>query len=232
VGFLKGDSGDDAQITNALQTLRQRLVKEITPVHIAGVPKMLWKTTSLYQCLMRRTIEAADGMRSAWNAGNLLTTITMARSLIEIGAIVDHLTESVKKATESRDVEALDKAVMNVGFGTKFEVFEEQKPEFQALNVLTVIDRMDKRWFRDRKPRFRSTYDFLSEFVHPNHYGILGLYSDDFPKEYRIEFGNVAKKRTMILPTLRVTLSMVRAVDIAAREIGELIPAIIDFVPK
>jgi hypothetical protein len=66
-----------------------------------ATPKMAWKITSTYQCLIRRTIDAADGMRMAWNAGNLLTAITMARSLIETGAIVRNLTDSIKKAGRS-----------------------------------------------------------------------------------------------------------------------------------
>jgi hypothetical protein len=85
MSFFKGDDGiDDGVITDALIALRKRVVKEITTEQTA----MIWKITSIYQCLIRRTIEAADGMRMAWNARNLLTAFTMGRSLIETTAIV------------------------------------------------------------------------------------------------------------------------------------------------
>jgi hypothetical protein len=236
VGFLRGDDNhDDREIGNALLSLRKRLIREITTEQTASMPKMVMKITSTYQCLMRRTIEAVDGMRAAWNVGNLLTSITMARSLIETGAIVRHLTDSIKKAAEDRDVTALDKAVMYAGFATRDKgllgKYEEFK-EFKAASVSTMIDRMDKSLFHENTPRFREAYAFLSEFVHPNHLGILGLYSNTFPREYRIEFGNVAEKRKQILPHMRVTLSMVWLVEIAAKDIGKLLSTIVEFVPK
>jgi|SRR6516225_6712860 len=96
MGFFKGDlRADDEKVVEALVTLRNRLVHEISTSEIASTPKMVWKMTSTYQCLIRRTIETADGMRSGWNTRNLLTTLTMARSLFETGATVQHLTDSI-----------------------------------------------------------------------------------------------------------------------------------------
>jgi hypothetical protein len=233
MSFFKGDKvGDDREITEALLRLRKHLISEFSTAYTANVPKMVWKSRSTYQCLIRRTLEAVDGMRSAWNAGNLLTALTMGRSLIESGAVVRRLSDSVKEATAKKDVEALDHVVMNVGFGTRYELFEGEKEEYKAQNILTVIDRMDRSLFGDKTPRLRDAYDFLSEFVHPNHLGILGLYSDDFPKEFRIEFGRTARKKEKILPHLRISLGMILLVENAASDFESLIPAISEFVPK
>lgn len=236
MAFLKGDTtGDDREITEAVLFLRKHLIAEFTTAYVASVPKMVWKTNATYQCLIRRTLDAVDGMRAAWNAGNLLTAITMARSLIEIAAIVRHLTDSIEKAIREKDVDALDKAVMSVGFGTRIEdLYEDElaKEEYKAQNILTTIDKMDKKMFQDGIPRLRKTYDFLSEFVHPNSFGILGLYSDNFAKEHRIEFGRTTRKKEAVLSSLRVTLAMVWLVKNAANDIETLIPAIADFVPK
>ena len=92
--FFKADDGrDDRDVSDALLALRKRLVKEIA----TEPPKMVWKITSTFQCLIRRTVEAADGMRMAWNIGNFLTAITMGRSLIETGAIVRNLADGSKE---------------------------------------------------------------------------------------------------------------------------------------
>lgn len=174
-------------------------------------------------------------MRAAWNTGNLLTAVTMARSLIEIGAIVRHLTDSIKTAATEKDLDAVDKAVMNVGFGMRIKDLYEGEAgsgDYKAQNILTIIDKMDKKMFQDGEPRLRKTYDFLSEFVHPNSFGILGLYSDNFAKEYRIEFGRTARKRETLLPNLRVTLGMAWLVAMEANDLDKLIPVISAFVPR
>jgi len=194
------------------------------------MPKVLWKVTAVYQALIRRTVEIADGLRTAWNAGNLVTTITMARSLIETGAIVRHLTERIKEAVEKKDVSALDEAVMQVGFATRDENFIKDGA-YKATNILTLIDRADVSMFKDKAP-FRQSYDFLSEFAHPNHGGVLSLYSDNFPDEYRIEFGNTAKKKADILPQIRVPLAVIWLMEIAAKEIDEMRLAMLEFLPK
>jgi hypothetical protein len=231
--FFKGDDGrDDGKITDALVALRKRLVKEITTEEIAATPKMVWKITSTFQCLIRRTIEAADGMRTAWNAGNLLTAITMGRSLIETGAIVRNLADGIKKAVETRDVDVLDEAVMHAGFATRDDAMLAERPEYKATNIITMVERMDKSLFGDKTPRLRGSYDFLSEFAHPNHFGILGLYSKTVASEYRVEFGNAAEKKHTILPNLRVTTSMIWLVELAAKDIDKLVPQIRTFVPK
>jgi hypothetical protein len=110
-------------------------------------------------------------------------------------------------------------------------VKEGKEEELKALNVLTAIDKMDKKMFPKKEASLRESYDFLSEFVHPNTFGIMGLYSDNFPKEYRVEFGKMGDKRERILPALRITLGMVWLVKIAASDIEKLIPAIREFCP-
>jgi hypothetical protein len=170
-------------------------------------------------------------MRSAWNAGNILTAVTMGRSLIETGAVVRRLSEGVKDATKNKDVDALDRIVMDVGFGNRMDVFDDQKEQYKAVNILTVIASMDKNLFHDKAPRLMKTYEFLSEFAHPNHFGILGLYSDNITKEYRIEFGVKAEKRERTLPNLRVTLSMVWLVEIEAKLFEKMLPTIREFCP-
>ena len=233
MGYLKGDTtGDDREINDAYVALRKRLIPQFTTEQISHTPKTVWKTLSVFQCLIRRTLEAADGMRSAWNQGNLLTATTMARSLIETGATIRHLMDSIKDATRQRDTAALDRSVMELGFAARYEGFAGDDWAHKAEKILTLIDSMDRSLFGDKKPRLRDAYDFLSEFAHPNYLGVLGLYSDNFPEEYRVEFGKRRKKKEMILPLLRVTLAMVLLAELAAVDLEALIPEITAFAPK
>jgi hypothetical protein len=232
MGFLKGDTGDDREITEAFLRLRKHCIRDLSTDYLDN-SKVVWKAKSTYQCLIRRTIDAVEGMRAAWNAGNLLTALTMGRSLIEIGAVVRRLSDSVKEATEKHDVEALDAVIMNVGFATRVEEFQGEDEEFKALNILTVIERMDRSIFKDKRSRLLSSYEFLSEFVHPNHLGILGLYSDSFVDEYRIEFGRTARKKEHVLSQLRISLGMIWLVEQAASDFEFLVlPEMLKFVPR
>jgi hypothetical protein len=43
----------------------------------------------------------------------------------------------------------------SIGFGDRFGLFSGERQEYKALNVLTVIDKMDKTVFGDKQPRFR-----------------------------------------------------------------------------
>jgi hypothetical protein len=81
---------------------------------------------------------------------------------------------------------------MQVGFATRDENLILEGA-YKAINISTLIDRADASMFKG-KPPFRNSYDFLAEFAHPNHGGVLSLYSDNYPDQYRVEFGNTIKK--------------------------------------
>jgi hypothetical protein len=76
----------------------------------------------------------------------------MGRSLIETGATVRHFIDSIKEPTQQKDVVALDRVVMNVGFATKYEPFMGENQEYKATNIPTLIAAMDKSSFEDKVP--------------------------------------------------------------------------------
>jgi hypothetical protein len=121
--FLKGETNEvEARISEAYSSLKNRLIAEFTTECIDNTPKMIWKTVSVYQCLIRRILEVADGVRMGWEAENVLTAVTMVRSLFETAATVMRLSAQVEAATLSQDIDALDDAVMNAGFATRLNV--------------------------------------------------------------------------------------------------------------
>lgn len=233
MAFLSGDpSRRDAVIVKAHEQLKNRLRPEFTFKEINTSPLVVWKARALYQCLIRRALEAADGMRLAWAADNILTSITMARSLIEIGSVIRELTLKVGEATEKKDEKMLDGVIMSVSMANRMKLAKKGAKEFVAQNVLSIIDRMDKQLYAgNHKYGYRDTYDFLSEFVHPNNFGILGLYCD-FDGESGWQFGNVLQKKKDILRALRTTLGMMILVDMVVRDFESMIPDMLAFSTK
>jgi len=134
MAFLKGTDAKDEEIINSLQKLRNRLVKEYSGDEILGVPKMVWKTRSAYQCLIRRIIDAADSVRVSWNSNNMLATITMARSLFETAAVIRLMRDACKEAVKTKSVENLDKKVMEVLFSARHKFFAESVKAAQKVH--------------------------------------------------------------------------------------------------
>jgi hypothetical protein len=232
MGFLKGVANDFHEVQESLLALRRRFVPELTSEDLVDDPKLVWKTKWVYQCFIRRMVEGADGVRAAWNAGNLLTIVTMARSLIETAAIARHLTDLIKDAIETRDGGALDNAVKSVLFAARHKLFENLEDASKARSILTYIDRMDRSVFHDNKGRLRDSYDYLSEFVHPNHLGILGLYADPDNSSLRIEFGKVARRKKEISLHIGQALGMIWLMELEAVEIDTLLPEIAKLRPQ
>ncbi len=236
MGFLKGSdpNRDDSEVFQSYKDLKGLFVDEFTVDQMRAMPKMVWKTRAVVQCVIRRTIESVDGMRLAWNANNQITAITMARSLIETGAVVSILANLVGEAAEKRDTKLLDLAVMGAGFATRMEEFYGNDEEFKAKSILTLIEKMDKALFDDKKPRLLPAYEFLCEFAHPNYLGILGLYSDTehLKSDKRIIYGVSGRKREATLSNLNLSLGMMWLVRNRVVDIENAMPIIYEFVPK
>jgi hypothetical protein len=165
---------------SVLEVLRMSRLDEFSAEHWRHVPGLLWKMGVTYQCLVRRTVETADGVRLGRDTGNMITATTMARSLIETASLTFDLTEGIKKAVASRDLRAVDELVNQRLLGTRDESLLAKGAGVAAANVLTLIDKLDKfdRRLHKNRPGLvgaRKRYDILSEYAHPNFHGVLHL---------------------------------------------------------
>jgi len=231
--FLDGDdTGVGEEIATALTALEGRFRDEFSDDDLTGVPEVMWRAGVAYQCLYRRTVESAVGVKLAWKAGNLITVVTMARSLLETGAIAWRLTDHIEKALEKKDAAELYAAIMKISFGNRVNLIEEKEEEYRAVNILTAIEHMNTGILKGKEESFIDIYNCLSEIAHPNHWGILGLYGNHIEAEERIEFGNKHRKDDlwwMIGPALCVVW-MVN--DLAEEFEKKLLPAMAELVAK
>ncbi len=222
---------DFETIWTLLEGLRNSRLEEFSTEHRKHVPGLLWKMGVTYQCLVRRTVETADGIRLGWDAGNMVTAATMARSLIETASLTFDLTEGIKKRVADKDLWAVDELVNQRLLGTRDESLLARGAGFPAANVLTLIDKLDKfdRKLHKRKPEAggaRKRYDTLSEYAHPNLHGVLQLYGEIDTKKESARFGTSDAQKRNRLVLVGKAFAVVTIVEICRREVIRLVPDI------
>jgi hypothetical protein len=140
---------------------------------LAAREALIWRTEELARC-------ACDMLeRDDLAAGILLT-----RAVTESAAFVCRLKELLE--TRNRySPDELHQKFQQMLLGEKNSGLPE------AVNILTLIDRMDKQI-----PGVRKEYDGLSEFAHPNWSGVLGLFGQHNDRLTFIQFGRGAAERS------------------------------------
>jgi hypothetical protein len=78
----------------------------------------------------------------------------------------------LKKHIAARDIGALDALLNSRTYATRDKKWIEENSESEAINVLTLIDRMDRR----TGSGVRRHYELMSERCHPNYLGHHQMY--------------------------------------------------------
>ena len=155
-----------AKLNAALECLNERRAIEINVAGPFARSKIAWKLAVHQQGLLHRLIALMDGTSVAWNNRRTLSAILSARALMETMAVMSALAERVADALAAEDFGALDALAQQGTFSCRDAEWLSEAPETKAVNILTYIDRFDKR-----AEGFRGHYDILSERCHPNALG-------------------------------------------------------------
>ena len=163
-------------IEAAMADLRSLMVDVVDAEGSPLKPKIVWKIESYLQGVLYRTVALCEGVKTCWNEGNLLAAVILGRSLMETAAAAFDFHQRITKGVRAENLSAIDDAVMQYTFATRSEKFDNIAP---APNVLSLIDRLDGDFLKDRKAGdARKLYEFLSEFAHPNWAGTVGLFGE------------------------------------------------------
>ncbi|WOH53790.1 hypothetical protein [Bradyrhizobium sp. sBnM-33] len=106
-----------------------------------------------------------------WNSDNVGAYLP-ARAPIETIALLLDLEHELKKHIAASDIDALNALFDQSDIATRHKKWIEGNPESEAINVITLIDRMDKR----TGSGVRGHYYLMSERCHPNYLGHHQLY--------------------------------------------------------
>jgi hypothetical protein len=163
---------DIRRFNSVLRRLEKRRATRVERVGPLAKSKIAWKAAVLQQALLYRTIELGGGCAKMWNYGNVLCSVLAARALLETIAVTLDFEVKLQEHCKTRNFQTLDQLITSHTFATRDAGFLAEAPELAAKNVLTYIDRLERKM-----PLIRKHYESLSEWCHPNsngHYFTFG----------------------------------------------------------
>lgn len=104
----------------------------------------------------------------------------------------------------------MDESIASVLLSSKHETFSKSV-NLNLKNILTLIDRFDRRFLDTKKKVSRDVYEFLCEFVHPNGPG-LNLLHGDFSKG-EVSLRLTAQRKQMIWERTHFALALLPVVS-------------------
>jgi len=153
---------DIRRFNSVLRRLEKRRATRVERVGPLAKSKIAWKAAVLQQALLYRTIELGGGCAKMWNYGNVLCSVLAARALLETIAVTLDFEMKLHEHYKTRNCQALDQLITSHTFATRDAGFLAEAPELAAKNVLTYIDRLERKM-----PLIRKHYESLSEWCHP-----------------------------------------------------------------
>ena len=178
----EGDADEIRQFNAALDRLQARRLTEISVSGPFLKSMLAWKIATYQQPVLYRVVMLASGCAANWNARNLLCAYLAARAIIETVAVFWMFEVDLRELIEKEDVGGIDALITNRTFSTRDVELVEAYPDTKAINILTLIDKLEKQGL----PGVRQHYDFLSERCHPNSFGQQHFFSS-LDRETRVE---------------------------------------------
>ena len=165
--------------------LRQSLPQSVDAAALGVWSKAPVQLFCTREALIWRTEELARTACDALEQDDLTAAALLARATVESAAIAWKLMELLDDRQKMSPKE-LNEVLMRLLAGSRLW---DDGP--QALQILSCIDRMDKK-----VPGVRKSYDVLSEIAHPNWRGVFGMYSKTDEAKFTAHFGPPRGSRT------------------------------------
>lgn len=169
-----------SEIRELIHSLQLKLVTHLDGIENTAQQRLLRLYDVWRQVVLRRTTDTADGALSFFEQQRLVPACILTRSVVETTAVQYYVYQKLTLLTEEANHQSIHKLFMSAVFGRK-----DQEWRHSPIQVLTAIDHLDKKF-----PGFRSEYDRLCEYAHPNLGGGYGTYVRREGDRFESYFGN------------------------------------------
>jgi hypothetical protein len=170
---------DDVKKARArANALRDSLPQSVDAAALGVMEKAPFQLLCTREALIWRTEELARTACDMLERDDFTAAALLARATVESAALVWKLME-VLDDRQKMSPHELNDSLMRMLAGSRLW---SDGP--QALQILSCIDRMDKKATGVRK-----SYDVLSEIAHPNWRGVFGMYAETDESKFTANFG-------------------------------------------
>jgi hypothetical protein len=180
-----------AAINGAIVRLASRRKSEIRKKGPYAKSKIAWKVATYEQAILYRVVMLASGAAEAWNSDNFLTCILAARSLTETFAVLFDFERRLSRLLVERNLAEISALTQNRLFANRDDIFLEQHPHTETVNVVTLIEKLDK----SHLPGVLNHYKSLSERCHPNTQGHHQMFASTNKSNGTVTFSELKRAR-------------------------------------
>lgn len=211
------------ELEKKLKRLNNRLPKIISRKNVSDISKTALKAHLIHASLLYRYHDLAKNSASLSKEGAIIPALILARAAFETAALLFYTHTKIDTVVKNRDMSEIDDILMRIMFGEKRQQIAGDI-DISAINILTVVDLLDKEMGKFGVKGIRGLYDDLCEFAHPNFSGAFGAYADaakDNPFHYAFGVEPECLDADMPLPLLYTSLLILEKYD---RELIEILP--------
>jgi len=147
-------------------------------ITINSAESVLPMTSSLCVALLFRILDLSDCSLGLFKANRKPPAFTLLRSALETAALIYSIGSRTNDVCVTKNLNEYRDYIVKCLLGSR----NESTP-VDSLNVLTCVDKVDKEF-----NGFKTVYDFLCEYAHPNCAGTSRNYGKIDPESGRVVF--------------------------------------------
>lgn len=168
--------------TTVVERLKALRPTRIDPASFSTRAKIPYKVTDLIGGLTYRVVELSEAALNAFSVSYPAAAIVLTRAALETTAALWYIARKIEAVIAEGEIGDLDDVLMRMLLGFRARAEDWKMPS--AINVLKFVDKIN-----EEVPGFRSQYEDLSEFAHPNWSGTGYLYSKPDTKNLWTDYG-------------------------------------------
>jgi hypothetical protein len=181
--------------------------------------------STLMQAHLRRFLCLIDCMELTWNTGRLLPCTIMGRSCMESAAIVVLINSKLEKQITAKDYNKAYYWIASHMLLVKTDIeasgFEDVK--LKSIHIMDAI-----RSVEELIKGYLDTYAWLSEFLHPNSFGVFSSFCDYRPDLERATFRDSQEIDQKTISNCLAGLVSVPVFAKAFSQVGEIGRQVVD----
>lgn len=167
-----------AQARTLVQELKSWLLSKVTADSLCSSSRIPFKAMSLREPLLYRMVELGDASCRLYEEKKMASAFTLTRSALETASMLYWLHMKMKQTIELKEVPSdLESMLKRALLGRKDK-------DVLPINVQTFINHVDNEF-----GVVKAMYDDLSEYAHPNWFGVMSLYGRPSPDRQSLLLG-------------------------------------------